>query len=102
MLFEVNMRELTGKYDPEALYLVCCEVSKDFLWQANYENCPVLTPTHVNQYKVGMLTKEEFEKKYKSQLRSPTVREYISHLRSLEKSVYLVTNVDYGFLVRNI
>jgi len=102
MIDEISFEQLEGMYDPDALFVICCDVPVNFTWLSNYQNCEILKPLNVSEYKVALLTKDQFEAKYKSKLKSPIVREYIKYLKSLDNDVYLVTNVEHGFLLSNI
>lgn len=102
MITEISIKEIGDVYAPDAMFVICSEVPSDFVWLDNYKKCPILIPKYEKDYRIGLINIDDFENRYRIQLKSPLVKEYILYLKSLENSVYLVTNVDYGFLSRSI
>jgi hypothetical protein len=102
IITEITFNELRDIYEPDGLFLICGDVPSNFVWFENFQRCNILIPKFEREYRIGVITRKEFEEKYKLQLRSPAIKEYIHYLKSLDYPIYLVTRVDTGFLAKNI
>ena len=96
---EVNINEIKSIYDPSASFYICCEVPNNFVYFDNYSNCPVLKPDLTKERKIGLITKEEFERKYKIKIKNSAGVSLIGHMKKQPTSIYLVTDVDTGTLM---
>jgi hypothetical protein len=96
---EISFKDLKNTYEPEAQFLICANVKNNFVWFDNYQSCPALTPGNVAEFKAGLLSKEQFQQKFKRQLKTPVCKELIKYLNTLDK-VFLVS--DTGLLLDTI
>lgn len=100
MIQEININEIKDIYSPEGLFYLCIdELPKSFVFFDNYKACPVLTPNLTKERRIGLVSNEQFAKKYKIKIKNSTGVNFIHYLRSLNDQIYLVTDVDTGTLM---
>ena len=96
---EISLTEMKEIYDPSSKFYICCDVPQNFVYFDNYSSCPVLIPRCSRERTAGLISSEEFKRKYKIQINNSTGSALISYLKNQPTSVYLVTNVETGALM---
>jgi hypothetical protein len=99
MIQEVDINEIKEIYDPDGLFYLCCEVPQSFVYFDNYSRCPAFYAPMSRERKAGLISQDEFERKYKIQMNSPICIDLVGYMRNLNNNVYLVTNVETGTLM---
>jgi hypothetical protein len=92
---EITFKELRDIYDPAGTFLICGQVPETFIWFDQYERCEAFMPSNVKEYQAGLISKEDFIKKWRRKINTPVCKALVRHLHTLN-NVYLVT--DTGFL----
>jgi len=90
---EVDINEIKSIYDPAAKFYLCCEVPQSFIYFDNYSSCPVFYAPMSRERKAGLISKEEFEMKYRKQIKNPVCIDLVGYMRNLNQNIYLVTDV---------
>jgi hypothetical protein len=96
MIYEIKLDQIKKNRvkNPYALFYICCPIPKGFIKFSQYRKCLAFTPN----FEHSDLNKNEFERKYRSQLKSPICRELIKHLKNLDVPIYVVTKDGDGLL----
>jgi len=96
LMYEIKLNAIKKNRikNPDALFYICCPIPKGFIKFKQYRKCLAFTPNVEN----SGLSKDEFERKYRAQLKSHICTELIKHLKSLNVPVYIVTKDGDGLL----
>jgi hypothetical protein len=107
MLKELYLRDMKQKIieDPGArFYIITPEA--EYVKFEQIRDCPALTPSIklLQNLKSGLITQEEYRKKYTSELRRPLSLELLKFIRQegQENDVYFVSDSDDRFTVLNV
>jgi hypothetical protein len=107
MLKEMFLRDMKQKIieDPSARFYIIAQEA-EYVKFEQIRDCPALTPSIklLQNLESGLITQEEYRKKYTAELRRPLSLEMLKFIRQegQENDVYFVSDSDDRFTVLNV